>query len=308
MKIAILGARGHVGKACVEYFVSQGDKVTAYGSSSKPDFDHQLTQNQTIDYFNQEDLNKVWKSHDGVLITTAVKYNLKEWQLKWPDFASNCAKAILQSETKTIFFDNVYAYGLVNGEMVETSLMNPTSKKGQVRKQVDEIFLELIEQGKQVVIAKSADFYGPGVATSVMSERFHKLVSEKNTFEWLGDASKAHSFTYLPDIPPALWELMHSSSVGVYHLPTSHQNMSGLAIKQILERHTGKKLKVSQISKFYARILRIIIPPLRELIEMMYQFEEDYRFNSDKIQKEFPHLKVTPLEEGIKSQYESYTS
>ena len=47
------------------------------------------------------------------------------------------------------------------------------------------------------------------------------------------------------------------------------------------------------------RILGLFIPIMREMVEMMYQFENDYFFNSSKFEKRFDY-KPTPYLEGIK--------
>ena len=50
--------------------------------------------------------------------------------------------------------------------------------------------------------------------------------------------------------------------------------------------------------KFGVRILGLFIPVLREFVEMMYQFENDYIFDSTKAEK-FTGLVATSYEEGI---------
>jgi hypothetical protein len=46
-------------------------------------------------------------------------------------------------------------------------------------------------------------------------------------------------------------------------------------------------------------MLGIFMPIMRELVEMMYQYEQDYVFNSDKFEKRFS-IKPTPYADGIK--------
>ena len=50
--------------------------------------------------------------------------------------------------------------------------------------------------------------------------------------------------------------------------------------------------------KFGVRILGLFIPVLREFVEMMYQFENDYIFDSTKAEK-FTGLTATSYHEGI---------
>ncbi len=54
----------------------------------------------------------------------------------------------------------------------------------------------------------------------------------------------------------------------------------------------------TSMPKFGVRILGLFIPVLREFVEMMYQFENDYIFDSSKAEK-FMGTTATPYEEGI---------
>jgi len=45
-------------------------------------------------------------------------------------------------------------------------------------------------------------------------------------------------------------------------------------------------------------ILGIFIPVMKELAELRYQLEEDYCFDSSKIEKTYG-LKPTPIEDGL---------
>ena len=66
----------------------------------------------------------------------------------------------------------------------------------------------------KAVIAKSADFYGPGISTSVIGDRFFNLILEKQAFEWFGNPEKKHNFTYVNDIPACLEALANSNYSG----------------------------------------------------------------------------------------------
>ena len=61
----------------------------------------------------------------------------------------------------------------------------------------------------------------------------------------------------------------------------------------------GVQPKSQTASKFIVRLLGLFIPLMREMPEMMYQYNRDYIFNSDKFEKHFD-FKVTPYLDGIK--------
>ena len=269
--IAILGASGNVGKQCVEYFVTQGDTVLAYGRKT-PRFAQKDVTNFALDYQDEEQLTSVFEKADAVLIIVGVEYATAKWQEFWPSFAKRVANVIRKTKTRTVFFDNVYSYGLVEGVMSEDTPYNPVSKKGEIRREVDEVFDSLIAEDLPVFVAKAPDFYGPRALSSFFGKRFHEQLA-KGKFEWFGDPTLEHTLGYIPDFPPALHELLHSQNTGVYHLPVSEELMSAEKIKKILEEQTGRTYEYSLLRGRLLWFLGLFTPVLRELREMMYQYE-----------------------------------
>jgi hypothetical protein len=47
------------------------------------------------------------------------------------------------------------------------------------------------------------------------------------------------------------------------------------------------------------KIIGLFVPFIKEIIELLYQWEQDYIFDSSKFTKRFPEFRVTPLEDGI---------
>jgi hypothetical protein len=48
------------------------------------------------------------------------------------------------------------------------------------------------------------------------------------------------------------------------------------------------------------KLLGFFIPILGEIHEMLYQYDRDYFFNSQKFVQRFPDFKITPYEAGVK--------
>ena len=111
--------------------------------------------------------------------------------------------SICESEgCKLVFFDNVYMYDKDHlNPMNEDTLVNPPSKKGQIRAQIAQMIMEKVKTGKvKALIARSADFYGPSIKNgSILTETVFKPLSTSKTANWLANDSFRHSFTFTPD-------------------------------------------------------------------------------------------------------------
>jgi hypothetical protein len=57
--------------------------------------------------------------------------------------------------------------------------------------------------------------------------------------------------------------------------------------------------KAMVLPMFMLKILGIFIPVMREMPEMMYQYDRDYIFDSSKFENRF-HIKPTTYNEGVK--------
>jgi len=303
--LVILGASGNVGKVVVPYLAKKGYHIKAVGRN-KPNFDLENVENIGLDYDNQDDFNIVVAKSDATLVLVGFEYKAKVWQEKWPKFTKMLVEACSKAKSKVVFFDNVYGYGLVAGKMTEESKLNAETKKGLVRVEVQNILEEAQKKGEiKLVIAKSADFYGPNINTSVLGDRFFDFIQTKNTVEIFGNQEKKHNYTYVLDIAPALEKLISSDQEGVFHLPTNIAK-TGEEFASILEKITHKNLKLTSLRQSTVFWLGFFIPILGELYEMMYQSENEYDFDSSKILKIFPDLKVTRYEEGFKTTLEYF--
>ena len=64
-------------------------------------------------------------------LVAGLKYDHKVWQEQWPKVMRNAMDACKRHGSTLVFFDNVYAYGLVHGVMTEDTPYNPCSRKGE---------------------------------------------------------------------------------------------------------------------------------------------------------------------------------
>jgi nucleoside-diphosphate-sugar epimerase len=239
-----------------------------------------------------------------VYVTVGFEYKLKIWQEKWPTFMRAVIDACARHNAKLVFFDNVYMYDPAEvPNMTENAKMNPASEKGKVRKQLVDMIWQAVE-ARQItaLIARAADFYGPGVQTSMLQELIQKNLQKGKAAQWLGGLDFKHSFTYTPDAARATALLGNTPDAynQTWHLPTDPNTLTGREWTALFAKHLNAKPKVSTIPVFVLKMLGLFIPIMRELPEMNYQYTQPYFFDSQKFMKRFPDFKITSYEEGVK--------
>jgi nucleoside-diphosphate-sugar epimerase len=201
-----------------------------------------------------------------------------------------------------VFFDNVYAYGQVNGAMTEETPFNPNSKKGEVRAKIATTLLDEIKQGNlDAMIVRAADFYGPGALLSLTHSTVNERLKAGKGAQWVGDPKKIHTFTYTPDAGRTVAIAGNTPSAynQTWHALTSPEKITGEDYIRMAYEILNKQFKSPMVmSKFGVRLLGLFIPVLREFVEMMYQFENEYVFDSSKAEKAF-NVKATSYKDGI---------
>lgn len=238
---------------------------------------------------------------DVAYLVAGLKYSASVWQEQWPRVMRNVIDACKQHGTRLVFFDNVYAYGLVDGVMTEDTPFNPTSKKGEVRAKIATMLLDEMRSGNlQAMIVRAADFYGPGAVQSFPHATVFERLRAGKTPQWIGNPHAVHTFTFTPDAGRAVALLGRSSEAygQTWHLPTTKEPLTGADFVRLACDQTGQPDKLQVVPRWLLRLMGLFMHVLRENEEMMYQFEYDYRFDSSKIESAFG-LQPTPYRQGI---------
>jgi nucleoside-diphosphate-sugar epimerase len=150
------------------------------------------------------------------------------------------------------------------------------------------------------MIARAADFYGPGNEKSFLIEVVYKNLKKGKKPNWFVDGDKKHSFTYTPDAAKAtalLGNTPHAFNQ-VWHLPTDKNALTGREMAELFTREMKVNGKLSVMPLWLIKVVGLFIPFMREMPEMMYQYDRDYIFDSSKFENQF-NLRPTTYQQGV---------
>lgn len=297
----ILGANGTIGSQLVKELKQYTDHIRLVSRNPKK-------VNDTDELFPADlsDGNQVEKAIAGsqvVYLLVGFDYNIKVWKEKWPRLMRAVIDACIKHNAKLVFFDNVYLYDLkAIPHMTEESSVNPPSKKGVVRKEIAEMLMDAVKSGKlTALIARSADFYGPKNEKSFLIETVYKNLKKGKSPTWFIDADKKHSFTYTPDAAKGTAILGNTADAynQVWHLPTDKNSLTGRELATLFMKEMKITSKVLVFPMWTIKLLGLFMPFMREMPEMMYQYDREYFFDSSKFEKRF-NFKPTTYPEGAR--------
>ena len=127
----ILGSSGVIGTELAKSLTQYTDKIRLV--SRNPKRVNPTDQLVIADLTNHQQVLTAVEGSEVVYLTVGLEYKIGVWQTQWPIIMQNVIEACKTYKAKLVFFDNVYAYGLVKGWMKEDTIVNPLSKKGEVR-------------------------------------------------------------------------------------------------------------------------------------------------------------------------------
>ena len=295
----ILGANGVIGRELSRHLPQYSERIRQVSRSPKP-------VNATDELFSA-DLLDARATADAVAgsavtyLVAGLKYDHKVWQEQWPRIMRNTIDACKRHGSALVFFDNVYAYGRVDGVMTEDIPYNPCSRKGEVRARIATMLMDEVQRGAlRGMIVRSADFYGPGAVLSVTHSLVFERLEARKTPQWIGNPKAVHTFTYTPDAGRSLALLgnMPSAYGQVWHALTSKDPMTGREFVRTACDLSGRPYALQVAPRWMLALMGIFAPVVRETMEMLYQFEYDYRFDSSKAERALG-LTATGYREGI---------
>jgi nucleoside-diphosphate-sugar epimerase len=297
----ILGANGVIGQELSRALPAYTDRIRQVSRSPRK-------VNPTDEIFAADLLDtaateRAVAGSDVAYLVAGLKYETRVWQEQWPRVMRNVIDACKRHRARLVFFDNVYAYGRVEGVMTEDTPFNPSSRKGEVRARIATMLLDEMRGGEvEAMIVRGADFYGPGAVLSLTHATVFERLKAGKTPQWAGNPKAVHTFTYTPDAGRAVAVLgQEAAAYGqTWHAPTSGEPITGEAFVRLACEIAGRPYKLQVAPRWLLRLMGLFMPVLRENDEMMYQFEHDYRFDSSKVERAYS-LHPTLYREGIEA-------
>ena len=227
-----------------------------------------------------------------------------------PSIASGILEGAASAGAKLVYADNLYAYGAVHRPMTEDLPLNATTKKGRLRAGIAQSLMDAHNAGKlRVAIGRGSDFFGPfATDAAMMGTRVFGRALAGKAAQAIGDPDRLHTCTFIDDFGKALVTLgRRDEALGkAWHVPS----VPAIATRSFVGKvygEIGKHTKLSTIPRFAIALLGRFDENVRELQEMLYQFERDFVMDSSRFESTFGS-QPTPLAQSIRQTLDWYRS
>jgi nucleoside-diphosphate-sugar epimerase len=297
----IIFGTGPLGLWVMQILAEKGKPVTLV--NRKGEIEQKLPKQVGIvagDATDSNIVHQICKEADAVFHCAMPPYT--EWPDKFPSLTKGILKGVSLTGAKLIFGDNLYMYGATEGKPIfETLPYNATGHKGKVRALMAEALLDAHKRGDtKVVIGRGSDFYGPHVLNSAFGEMFFKSALSGKPANLLGNIDLPHTYTYIKDFAKALVKLSENDKAlgQIWHIPNS-TTITTRQLVELVEKEIGQSIKVRVAGRLMVTLLGLFNPMIKEVKEMMYEWEHPYIVDHSKFEQAFG-IDVTPHKEAIK--------
>jgi nucleoside-diphosphate-sugar epimerase len=204
---------------------------------------------------------------------------------------NNLIVAAGRSGARLVVLDNVYMLGRPEGKPLnEDAPVRPCSRKGEIRARVAERMWKAHRRGDvRATTGRASDYYGPGGTLTHLGDQFWRPVIAGKRGRVLVNPDAIHTYHYIPDVAAGLAALGTAADDAYgrpWMLPCAPaETMRALVTR--LSRELGRQIELMTVPRTVLKILALAAPFLREIDEMMYQWEESFVVDDRRFRAQF---------------------
>jgi nucleoside-diphosphate-sugar epimerase len=294
--VHVVTGAGPVGWTVAEQLAAQGKSVRILTRSGAGP-EHHLVERAKADVQDAVQLRDAFAGATAVFhCIHGSSYTVDAWRAELPGAEHKVLEAAGEAGAVVVFPESLYSYSEPGRPMTEAGPRDSSGGKRGVRSQL----LEAREASPtDTVSVVAGDFFGPRVRTSHAGERLVPAILAGKKVWVIGSAGLPHSFTYVPDLAAAMIRAAESPSLWntVWHAPTG----PALTQRQLATAFTdaggvaGPRL--GAVPGWSLRAMALFSQDVRELAELLYQFEEPFVMDSTASEAALG-MRPTPLAEA----------
>ncbi|HEV8192482.1 MAG TPA: NAD-dependent epimerase/dehydratase family protein [Ktedonobacterales bacterium] len=291
----VLGASGGVGSAVVRELANQGKRVRAVNRGGRMDAPDGV-EVRAGDMRNLDSVRAVCDGAAMVYLCGNAPYD--KWAEQFPAIMAGGIAGASAAGAKLVFSDNLYLYPPTTQAITEDLPWAPVTRKGKVRKQLDETLMAAHASGTvRATIGRASDYYGPFGVNSATGGRFFTQLLGGKPVQWLANLDRPHTLSYLADFARGLIVLgERDEALGqAWHIPAA-EPLTARQFIQLAAEVADVPARPAAVSPLMLRVAGAFSPVIRETMEMCYEFAEPFIMDASKFTRAFGGTPTTHRE------------
>lgn len=304
-KVALWGAAGVVGQSVASALRAEGRAYRVVGRK-RAALESRFGADPLAEIVTSDpgDPASVRAAADGIeTIVYLVGVEYTRFELHPVIMRATLDAAIAAGVKRMLLIGTVYPYGRPQSNPVrEEHPRTPHTFKGAMRKAQEDLLLAADRDGSiRGAVLRLPDFYGPGVANSLLTGLFTAGAAGK-TANLIGPIDAPHEFVYVPDVGPVVARLLDEPGTygRVWHLAGAGITTERAMVERV-ERELGRPVKTMVVGKTLLRLLGLFNPVMREFVEMHYLMTSPVILDDSALYALLGPIRKTSYDEGVRA-------
>lgn len=300
MSYVVVGA-GPIGSELALLLAGGGEQVTVVTRSGRGP-EHPGIRRVTADAADADALTELTRGAT-TLVNCANPGTYMQWEAQWPPLAAALLAAAERSGAVLVTLGNLYGYGPVDVPMTPDLPLAATGHKGRLRARMWQDALAAHEAGRvRAVEVRASDYVGPTVTQAGgLLRRYADAALAGRTVWSMSDPDVPHTFSYVPDVARTLATAAADERAWgrPWHVPGAEPRTVREVLSDLLAA-AGRPgtPRIRRIPRPVLTAGAVAVPLLRELGEVLWQFDRPFRLDASATTATFG-VEPTPWPEVV---------
>ena len=303
MGVHVVIGSGPVGTALTGLLAQDGERIVVVTRSGSG-VDHPAVTRVAADASDADALAAAARGATA-LYNCANPGSYQQWAAQWPPLAASVLRAAERSGAVLVTTGNLYGYGPVDVPLTTDLPLAATGHKGRLRAAMWRDALAAHAAGRvRATEVRASDYLGPGVtAAGGVLRRYADATLRGRTARVFGDPDLPHTFTAVEDVARLLRTVATEERAWgrAWHVPSPEPVTVRRALTDLAAAVPGApEPRLRRFPRAAVRALSPAVPVLRELTEVLWQWERPFVLNSRATEAAFD-LRPTPWAQVVQA-------
>jgi nucleoside-diphosphate-sugar epimerase len=243
-------------------------------------------------------------SGSELIVHAANPPNYRNWRgLALPMLDNTIAAAKINS-ARILLPATIYNFGATAPRVLkENSAQIPTTRKGQVRLEMELKLQKASIYGVRSIVVRAGDFFGPGAGNSWLTRGMVRARGQARSVYNPSPPDVGHSWAYLPDLAETMARLIESErpmpAYEVFHF-RGHWFERGVVMAEAVCRTLGiSNQRIKPFPWWAIKLASPIVSAFHEMLEMRYLWQVPLQLDNSKLRTLIGGEVHTPLEDAL---------
>ena len=300
----ILGVTGSIGREAAAAFLRRGWQVRALHrnpevAAAAVGLPVQWVKGDAMD------LNQMVEAARGseIIVHGANPPNYRDWRGLALPMLDNTIAAAKISKAVIVLPANIYNFGSSTQILKENSPQIPTSRKGQVRVEMELKLQKASVYGVRSIVVRAGDFFGAGAGNSWLTRGMVRASGRSPWVFYPGPRDVGHSWAYLPDLAETMVRLVECrAALSAYEVFNfrGHWFERGVEMAEHASRVLGVSNRAIKSFPWWAiKLGAPLVAVCREMLEMRYLWQVPIQLDNTKLRALIGTEPHTCLEDAL---------